>query len=197
MTCSANVARIWMLSRVCKQVYGYVYASVMIHTLGFFCVGCRVLTCDLAMQRFTKIDRKALGVEENVMPPMEVMAPTGVKLFVPLEEIAANNYHTRVVLSRGLDGSWTWSTKHVVLDTCPVAIPLCTVSEAIQNVLIKNRMVFTTASDVKYFLNPQFCLRLLKFCIMQTVDSVRKGVENMRLGDETVLWCDSHPVPVF
>lgn len=119
--------------------------------------------------------------------------PDNKSLKVRVGDLAENNYHTRLIIHKEPGENWKASCKHIVLDSCPVALPLCTVSEAIQDVLIHNKLVFTPDTQASYFLNPVFCLRLLRFLLMQQAPTVHQAIESMKKGNETILWYDSLP----
>ncbi len=120
------------------------------------------------------------------------------KVYFEVGDLAENNYHHRLIAQqdkslknvKASKYGWKMLKNCIVLDTDPIAIPLCTVNENVRNELRANKLVFESAST-SYFLNPIFCLRLLKALLLHECTSVTQALEKRRVGDETILWCDS------
>jgi hypothetical protein len=128
---------------------------------------------------------------------MQVTIRGNMSVYLEVGDVAENNYHHRIIVKQGKSLShnkaakfgWSLVKDWVVLDTDPIAIPLCTANETVRKELKANRLVFESATT--YFLIPIFCLRLLKALLLHECTSVAEALRKMRVGNETILWCDS------
>jgi hypothetical protein len=99
--------------------------------------------------------------------------------------LSENNYHHRIILKRDVVcNTWSQEKEVVVLDTSPVAIPLCTVNDTIQARLRNNGQVFESRNGESYFLNPVFCLWLIKDVLILRSSNLSKAFEDFTECDE-------------